>query len=391
MVNQLARNKFVKKVVIKNLNIILKKLVLEMGIENFLSKKVFAIDVNAPTSIWQLLEKMSRTGYQGRKLAEVTYVVDRMIRDKDTTIIMGLAGSMSTAGQWKIINWFMENNLIDILVSTGANISEDIVEAMGFSYYQGTYLVDDEELFKVGLNRYYDVYGREDGYLKMTELIASFAKTLDPNYKYSSREFLYLFGKFLLKKKINSIVAVAAKKKIPIFCPAITDSPYGDAFLITESEGFHLTIDAVKDYVEFMKLAEKVKETGVIYIGGGVPKDFIQLFAVSAGLLYKEKKINGRQKDPLHCSITEESYYPHKYAVQITTDSPQWGGLSGCTFEEAISWGKESKEGYYVQCYCDATIALPIISHAICEKLDFRREPSPFRLEKVFWQIKSNS
>ncbi|MEM4736594.1 MAG: deoxyhypusine synthase family protein [Nitrososphaeria archaeon] len=391
MVNQLARNKFVKKVVIKNLNIILKKLLLEMGIENFLSKKVFAIDVNAPTSIWQLLEKMSRTGYQGRKLAEVTYVVDRMIRDKDTTIIMGLAGSMSTAGQWKIINWFMENNLIDILVSTGANISEDIVEAMGFSYYQGTYLVDDEELFKVGLNRYYDVYGREDDYLKMTELIASFAKTLDSNYKYSSREFLYLFGKFLLKKKINSIVAVAAKKKIPIFCPAITDSPYGDAFLITESEGFHLTIDAVKDYVEFMKLAEKVKETGVIYIGGGVPKDFIQLFAVSAGLLYKEKKINGRQKDPLHCSITEESYYPHKYAVQITTDSPQWGGLSGCTFEEAISWGKESKEGYYVQCYCDATIALPIISHAICEKLDFRREPSPFRLEKVFWQIKSNS
>ncbi|MEM3786933.1 MAG: deoxyhypusine synthase family protein, partial [Nitrososphaeria archaeon] len=162
-------------------------------------------------------------------------------------------------------------------------------------------------------------------------------------------------------------------------------------FLITESEGFHITIDAVKDYVEFMKLAEKVKETGVIYIGGGVPKDFIQLFAVSAGLLYKEKKINGRQKDPLHCSITEESYYPHKYAVQITTDSPQWGGLSGCTFEEAISWGKESKEGYYVQCYCDATIALPIISHAICEKLDFRRKPSPFRLEKVFWQIKSNS
>lgn len=206
-----------KKVVIKNLNIILKKLLLEMGIENFLSKKVFAIDVNAPTSIWQLLEKMSRTGYQGRKLAEVTYVVDRMIRDKDTTIIMGLAGSMSTAGQWKIINWFMENNLIDILVSTGANISEDIVEAMGFSYYQGTYLVDDEELFKVGLNRYYDVYGREDDYLKMTELIASFAKTLDSNYKYSSREFLYLFGKFLLKKKINSIVAVAAKRRFPYF------------------------------------------------------------------------------------------------------------------------------------------------------------------------------
>ncbi len=355
---------------------------------DFFSKKLSPVEVNKPTSIWQLLEKMSRTAYQGRKLAEAAYVIDKMIRDDDTTIILGLAGSMSTAGQWKIINWFIENNLIDILVSTGANISEDIIEAMGFSYYQGTHLVDDEELFKVGLNRYYDVYGREDDYLKMTELIASFIKTLNPNYKYSSREFLYLFGKFLLRRKINSIVALAAKKKVPIFCPAIVDSAYGDAFLMVESEGLHFTIDMVKDYVEFMKLAEKVKETGVIYIGGGVPKDFIQLFAVSPDLLYKDKVIHGRKKEPVHCKVTDESYYPHKYAVQITTDSPQWGGLSGCTFEEAISWGKECRSGYHVQCYCDATIALPIISHAICEKLDFKRKPSQFRLEKSFWQIR---
>lgn len=354
-------------------------------LNKFFTRKVKAIEVMTPTSISQILSKMSQTGYQGRKLAEVTDVIERMIKDKDATIMMGLAGSLSTAGQWKIINWFIDNNFIDVLVPTGANISEDIIEAMGYSYLQGSHAVNDKELFKLGLNRYYDVYGREDDYLKMTELIAEFIQTLDENYKYSSREFLYLFGKHLNKKGILSIVAVAAEKRVPIFCPAIADSPYGDAALIAKSRGFNLTIDAIKDYVEFMKLAEKVKETGVIYIGGGVPKDFIQLFAVTSDLLYLNKKIPGREKAPSRRDVTDETYYPHKYAVQITTDSPQWGGLSGCTFEEAISWGKESPEGNFVQCYCDATIALPIIAHALAERIEYKRKPSSFRLEKEFW------
>ena len=356
-----------------------------MKLEDFLIKNVRAIEVENQTSISQLLEKMSHTGYQGRKLAEVTNVIEKMIKDEDVTIMIGLAGSMSTAGQWKIINWLIENNFVDVLVSTGANISEDIIEAMGFSYYQGTHQTNDEELFKVGLNRYYDVYGREDDYLAMTELIAEFIRTLNESHKYSSREFLYLFGKYLNEKGIHSIVATAAKNRVPIFCPAIADSPYGDAALIAKSQGFNLTIDAIKSYSEFMNIAEEVKETGVIYIGGGVPKDFIQLFAVTADLLFEERVVAGRRKAPRRCDLTNESYYPHKYAVQITTDSPQWGGLSGCTFEEAISWGKESREGDFVQCYCDATIALPIIAHALAERLKFKRSPSQFRMEEEFW------
>jgi len=360
-------------------------LTIKMEFSKIFSKKVKAIDVTTPTSISELLNKMAQTGFQGRKLAEVTEIIEKMINDKDVTIMMGYAGSLSTTGQWKIINWFIENNFIDVLVPTGANISEDIVEAMGFSYYQGSHLVNDRELFKMGLNRYYDVYGREDDYLKMTELIAEFIQTLNENYKYSSREFLYLFGKYLCEKGIRSIVAVAAEKKVPIFCPAIIDSPYGDAALIAKSRGFNLTIDAVKDYVEFMKIAEKVKETGVIYIGGGVPKDFIQLFAVTADLLYPDRQIPHREKMPNRRNISDETYYPHKYAVQITTDSPQWGGLSGCTFEEAVSWGKETPEGNFAQCYCDATIALPIIAHALAERIKGKRKPSAFRLEKEFW------
>ena len=193
---------------------------------------------------------------------------------------------------------------------------------------------------------------------------------------------MYLFCKWLGKKGIKSIVTVAAENNIPVFCPAIVDSPYGDAALIAKSKGFELTLDGVKDYIEFMTLSEKVKDTGVVYIGGGVPKDFIQLFAVTADLLYPDRKVPNRAGARQRKGVeNDETYYPHKYAMQITTDSPQWGGLSGCTFDEAVSWGKETKEGRYVQCYCDATIALPIISHALAERLNNKRQGRELSLQ----------
>jgi len=342
----------------------------------FLKEKVKAIEVGKK-SVSQLLKEMEDTGFQGRKLGEVVEVWEKMIKDKDLTILLGYAGSLSTTGQWKIINWLMEQRYIDILVGTGANLSEDIVEAMGASYWKGTHLAPDPKLFEAEVNRYYDVYGYEPDYGKMTDLIVDCIKTLDPKYPYSTREFLAEFGKFLSEKGINSIVAQAYKSKVPIFSPALVDSAYGEAILLAKKDGHDLILDQSKDFKEFMSLAEKIKKTGVIYIGGGVPKDFIQLSAVSSPLQYAERKVPGREggsergKDPY-------SYYPHQYAIQITTDAPQWGGLSGCTFEEATSWGKEQVVGSnvsnYVQCFCDATIALPIVTHALAERVDFKRE-----------------
>ncbi len=335
--------------------------------EKSFSGGVKAIEVERNKSISELLDKMAQTGFQGRKLAEVTEIYGNMLKEEKLCILLGYAGSLSTTGQWKIIRWLLENYYIDILVSTGANISEDMIEAMGFSYYKGSHMIDDLGMFGKGFNRYYDVFGKESDYMVMTEMIAEFILTLKSGTPYSSREFLYLFGKWLSKKNIKSIVAVAAENNIPIFCPAIIDSPYGDAMLIAKSKGFDLVLDNAKDYYEFMKLAEKIDKTGVVYIGGGVPKDFIQLFAVTADLLYTDRKIPGKDNKKERAG-TSEPYHPHKYAIQITTDSPQWGGLSGCTFEEAVSWGKETPEGRFAQCYCDATIALPIISHALAEK-----------------------
>ena len=336
-------------------------------------KKVKALSVSAPKTISQLVGEMAATGFQGRKLAQAVEVWKRMIEDPRAAIFLGYTGSLSTAGQWKIISWLIENRFIDVLVATGANLSEDLVEGMGRSYYQGSHLADNAQLFKSGYNRYYDIYGREDDYLAMTILIADFYLTLDKNRVYSSREVLYRFGLWLENKGIDSIVTAAARNRVPVYCPAIADSPYGDAALISNQKGVLPKIDGIKDYVEFMGLGEKVQTTGVVYIGGGVPKDFIQLLAATSDLLYEDFRVPNREGGRKRAG-TDESYYPHKYAVQITTDSPQWGGLSGCTFEEAVSWGKEDPAGDLVQCYCDATIALPIIAHALAEKVPTKRQ-----------------
>jgi len=351
--------------------------------KKYFSQKVSAIKVTKK-SISQLLSEMADTGFQGRKLAEIVDVWEKMIKDKNLTIALGYAGSLSTTGQWKLINWLIENRYIDILVGTGANLSEDIIEAMGNSYWKGSHTADDVELLKADVNRYYDVYGSEIDYMEMTELIADFyVKNLTPDKPYSSREIFYLFGNWLAKKGIESIVAIAAKHKVPVFCPAIVDSPYGDAGLIAKSKGFNLVIDNMKDYTEFMALGEKIKETGVIYIGGGVPKDFIQLLAVTSNLLYEDRVIPGRKPKVFRAKRGNkkelvETYYPHKYAIQITCDAPQWGGLSGCTFEEATSWGKEEVGAPKVQCYCDATIALPIVTHALNERIATKRKAPDF-------------
>jgi deoxyhypusine synthase len=325
----------------------------------FFKKKLEPIEVNKNKTVSQLLDEMSKTGFQGRKLGEAADAWNNMLKEKELTIILGLTGSMSTTGQWKIINWLIENRFIDVLVSSGANISEDILEAMGGTYWQGSHTVDDLKLLKHKIDRFYDVFADEMEYRQMESLIAEFMNRLQPSHSFSSAEFLYLLGKELSSKGINSIVAKAYEAKIPIFCPAIVDSAYGIAYLLNRkaNKNTGINIDEMKGFEQIVKIKSLSKNTGAIFIGGGVPKDFIQLTTVARSLTESRRY---------------ERIYPHKYAIQITTDSAQWGGLSGCTFDEAISWGKTSNDGVNVQCHCDATIALPIIVHALAERVDRR-------------------
>ena len=323
-----------------------------------LSKPVETIRVGKK-SISALLEEMAQTGFQGKKLGEVARIWSEMARQKDLTIFMGLTGSLSTTGQWKIVRWLVEKRYVDVLVSTGANISEDILEALGYHYYQGTWLADDEELLKLKIDRFYDVYADEYEYRKLEETILRFASTLDEDKTYSTREFLYLFGEFLSKKGIDSIVAAAYDRKVPIYSPGLIDSGYGVALsLLKRRKGKMVRLDQTKDMEELAQIAERTKRTGVVYLGGGVPKDTIQLSTIIKSL-----------------AMGGEEETPHEYAIQITADSPQWGGLSGCTLEEAVSWGKISPVAKKATLYADITLALPIVAHAVNERVERRVDP----------------
>jgi len=343
-----------------------------MSNDSYFQKKLEPIKVAKQKPISQLLKEMGRTAYQGRKLGEAVDIWEKMLKEKDIIIALGFAGSMSTAGQWTIINWLIENRFIDVLVSTGANVSEDIVDAMGFGYWQGSHMANDEQLLADDVNRYYDVYGKETDYRKMEEIVTDYVMTCNENYQYTSAEFLYGLGNYLNAKNIPAIAAVAAKHNVPIFSPAMVDSAYGETFLLAKNQGHNVHIDSVKEFDQFIQIGTKTKDVGVVYIGGGVPKDFTQLIAISVSPMTEDKGVQGRQGG-LRKSL-QEYYYPHKYAIQITTDSPQWGGLSGCTLEEAISWGKINNQvGTRAVCYCDATIALPLICHALAERVTEKR------------------
>jgi len=333
-----------------------RKIGLNMRETPYFKEKLKTIEVR-DKSISQLLDEMAKTGFQGRKLGEVVDVWEDMIKEDDLVIIMGYSGSMSTTGMWKIVCWLIENRYIDILVSTGANISEDILDAMGAGYWKGHYLVDDADLLKHKIDRFYDVYADELEYRKMENLIEKFILELDENEIYSTREFLHRFGKWLDERKLNCILSTAYRHKVPVYCPALVDSGYGVAALTAGVKGKNIKVDMMEDFRELTRVVDEVGRSGVVYIGGGVPKDFAQLATVCRDLLRGG-----------------EVPYPHDYAIQITTDSPQWGGLSGCTLEEAISWGKTSATGKNVTCYCDATIALPLVAHALNERIKSKRK-----------------
>jgi deoxyhypusine synthase len=340
--------------------------------DSYFTKKLEPIRVK-PKSVNALLTEMSKTAYQGRKLGEAVDVWENMVKDKNLTIAMGYAGSMSTAGQWTIVNWLIENRFIDVLVSTGANVSEDIVDAMGLGYWQGSHMVNDQELLEHDVNRYYDVFGKETDYRKMEELVTDAVMTLKPDYPYTSAEFFYELGKYLSEKKIPAIAATAYENGVPIFSPAFLDSAYGETILMAKNQGHKIVVDSAKEFEQFVSIGTKTKDVGVVYIGGGVPKDLTQLIAISVSPLTEDQGVKGR--DGHLRKGLQEYYYPHKYAIQITTDAPQWGGLSGCTLEEAISWGKiNNQAGTRAVCYCDATIALPLITHALCERVPEKRK-----------------
>ena len=312
--------------------------------------------------VGDVVKRMGKISFQGRNLSIALSIWKEML-EGENVILLGLAGAMVPAGMRKLVSFLIEKRYIDCLVSTGANLYHDLHESLGRYHWIGSPIVDDADLRKKRIDRIYDTFASEDEFCQDDKFVKDFVKTLNLNRTYTTREFLYLLGKRLRAVgETEGILTSAYKADLPIFCPALGDSSIGIAmaeYLI--QDGKTPLFDIIRDAVEVSYIVEKAKSTGVIYVGGGTPKNYIQQAEVIAAVFRKGRKIG------------------HSYAIQITADAPHWCGLSGCTFAEAQSWGKIGLAAKKVDLHADATIVLPILVTALNQSLgrSFKRKKLP--------------
>jgi deoxyhypusine synthase len=326
-----------------------------LGRKKYLKSKIGHIGIET-SSVADLVDSFSSMAFQSRNLANAARIYEKMVADRDCTIIMCLAGSIFSAGLKKLVYQMVASNMVDAIVSTGAIIvDQDFFEAIGFSHYIGTPLVDDEDLRRSAVDRIYDTYISEDELRVCDRTIGKIADSLKPR-PYSSREFIVEMGRYLSKhgKRNDSVVLEAYRKGVPIFVPAFSDCSAGFGLVQHQwnNPKSHVSIDSAKDFLELTKIKINSKQSGLLMIGGGVPKNFAQDAVVAADMLGK--------KVPMH-----------KYAVQITVADERDGALSGSTLKEAHSWGKVDSS-HTQMVYSEATIALPILASYVYQKGGWR-------------------
>ena len=303
------------------------------------------LDLSRIETVRGLVEAMRRTSFQSRTLSMCAAVYENMAEDPKCTIFVGAAGALIPGGMRKVLRDLVERGFVDVIVTTGAIAYHDWYEAHGYRHYLSSPDADDLLLRKHLLDRVYDTLADEARFREIDAEVSDIADAMEPR-PYSSREFLAHVGKMYADP--NSLVYTCAKNGIPYFVPALNDSSFGIAltkhYMENSKAGTEpMRIDPIRDNYEITQIVAKSAETGVFYIAGGTPKNYISQTAVLEEVLGMPDK-------------------PHRYAAQITTDVPHWGGLSGCTFEESQSWGKFHKDAKMAQCIVEATIGLPLIA-----------------------------
>ncbi len=315
--------------------------------KDYLKDVIKHIDIKEHNVI-SLVDSMEDMAFTARDLNRAAKIYDTMLKDEKCGIILTLAGSLFSAGLKKVVYDLVMNNMVDAIVSTGAiMVDQDFFEALGFKHYKGTKWVDDNEMRDLHIDRIYDTFIDEDELRVCDDTTALIFNRMKPG-AYSSREFLWEFGKYLDEiggpKVDDSVIYAAYKKNVPIFVPAFSDCSAGFGFIMNQHKNpeNHVSCDSGKDFYELTKIKLHSKETGIIMIGGGVPKNFTQDIVVAADILQEDAEM-------------------HKYAIQITVADERDGALSGSTLKEASSWGKVSTSSEQMV-YCEATIAMPLVT-----------------------------
>ena len=313
--------------------------------KSLLNKPVEHIDIKS-FDARKIIEGMSKMSFTSRDTARAAGIYNEMLKDKDCSIFLTLAGSTSAGGCMNLYTDLVKHNMVDAIVATGASIIDmDFFEALGFKHYQGSQFQDDTELRNNYIDRIYDTYIDEEELQACDQIICEIANKLEPR-SYTSREFIKELGKYLKSKakKKDSLIETAYDNNVPIFCPAFTDSSAGFGLVMHQEQNpdKHLSIDSIREFRELTEIKLKSKQSGLLMIGGGVPKNFIQDTVVCAELLGKKVDM-------------------HKYAIQITVADTRDGACSSSTLKEASSWGKVdiTKEQMV---FAEATSVLPLIA-----------------------------
>ena len=324
--------------------------------KDFLNKPVEHIDITK-FDARPIISSMEKMSFVSRETANAAKIYNEMLSEKDCTIFLTLAGSTSAAGCMHIYRDLVKYNMVDAIVATGASIIDmDFFEALGFKHYQGSQFQDDTELRKNYIDRIYDTYIDEEELQHCDKIIGEIADSLEPR-PYTSREFISELGKYLKKnaKKKGSLIEMSYDYQVPIFCPAFTDSSAGFGLVMHQEKNpkKHMTIDSIREFRELTEIKIKSKGSGLLMIGGGVPKNFIQDTVICAELLGKDVDM-------------------HKYAIQITVADTRDGACSSSTLKEASSWGKvdTSKEQMV---FAEATSVIPLIASDAYHKGEWKK------------------
>jgi len=314
--------------------------------------KIKPFDPEDVKNIDVLLSALKFCGFQGRNLGKALDLLEKMVTEEDCLTVLTLSGAMVPAGMGELICTLMEYKFIDVLVTTGANIIHDLVDVTtDIGHFKGSSDVDDDQLFMFRINRIYDVFLPEENYghaeTRLLQIIKEIFK--EKKIEITPHEFMKMIGE---KIENRCILSIAAKKNIPIFIPAFSDSEFAlNLIKYSLREGFDFQFDILKEVLMFADIIRNAKKYGTIIIGGGVPRNWAQ------------------QVFPLLDQIEEIENMGYNYSIRIHTSTKYDGGLSGCTVSESKSWGKYHLESKYISVWCDATIALPILITGLFQRL----------------------
>jgi len=345
--------------------------------KELLKKRIEHIDITRHNTV-DMVEAMGNMAFQARNIYRASKIYDMMLKDKECVVFLTIAGSLISAGLKKAVSTLVQNNMVDAIVATGANIvDQDFFEALGFYHYEGSQFSDDNALRQMMIDRIYDTYIDEEDLRICDDTIAQICEELEKR-PYTSREFIYEMGRYLernekyAESRKDSIVYNSYKNGVPIFVPAFSDCSAGFGLVHHQyhTQGPKVTLDSAGDFLEITKIKLAHPDSGILMLGGGVPKNFVQDIVVATEIL--------EQDAPMH-----------KYAVQITVADERDGGLSGSTLKEACSWGKVDIVNEHMV-WSEATVAFPLIAGYGYHKGSWKERKAK-RLNDIFKMESVNS